>query len=314
MSVGRVSSDRLAVLVEAVLAGADRGELSAAAGVDLFVLDEAVDLYRAAGRAALDRGQERVWFQARVVPAEWDRAESVFAAQIGPHLDALDGGGWWFVRKYPCWRLRISTTDHAAASGVLERFTADGTIAGWKPGIYEPETTAFGGSTAMGIVHDLFCADSRGVLSYSQVVDAPAGRRELSLLLIRTLQQHAGLDWFESADVFDRVAALRPVDEVNPARVERAANQARPLLAADKTRLDRLFSTGEPLAVAAAWRAAFAAAGTRLGLAAADGRLDRGLRAILAHIVIFHWNRLGMSGSTQGLLARAAAAAMFPPD
>ena len=30
------------------------------------------------------------------------------------------------------------------------------------------------------------------------------------------------------------------------------------------------------------------------------------------HVVIFHWNRLGLSVTTQGLLARAATAAFLP--
>ena len=60
----------------------------------------------------------------------------------------------------------------------------------------------------MTVVHDLFCADSRGALRYAVQQTPQLGRRELSLLLIRALQQHAGLDWFEAGDVFDR--GLRP--------------------------------------------------------------------------------------------------------
>ena len=58
--------------------------------------------------------------------------------------------------------------------------------------------------------------------------------------------------------------------------------------------------------------AAFIRAGKLLGEAAATNRLDRGLRATLAQIVIFHWNRLGLSASAQGILAHAAKAATLP--
>jgi thiopeptide-type bacteriocin biosynthesis protein len=67
-----------------------------------------------------------------------------------------------------------------------------------------------------------------------------------------------------------------------------------------------------PIAFAAPWLAAFINAGRQLGDAAVTGTLDRGLRSILAQIVIFHWNRLGLSAHSQGILAHAAKAATLP--
>src|SRR5262249_28985855 len=55
------------------------------------------------------------------------------------------------------------------------------------------------------------------------------------------------------------------------------------------------------------WCAAFADAGRQLGAATSDGTLRRGIRDVLAHHVIFHWNRLGLSTAVQGILASAAA-------
>lgn len=40
--------------------------------------------------------------------------------------------------------------------------------------------------------------------------------------------------------------------------------------------------------------------------------LTRGLRALLAHTVIFHWNRFGLPATTPGILARAATAIYLP--
>ncbi|GAA0490576.1 hypothetical protein Ade02nite_23770 [Paractinoplanes deccanensis] len=305
-----VNPGQLAQRVEAVLAGT-AVEHSAVDGIDLT---DAVETYRAAGRAALDCRQERAWFQARITWPEWVDAESVFAAHVAPRLDDVrDGPAWWFLRKYPHWRLRVRTCDHRAVETLLDDLSSAGTIAGWQPGIYEAETAAFGGEVAMAIVHDLFCADSRGVLTYARQHTPPLGRRELSLLLLQALNRHAGLDWFEIGDVFARVAQMRPTpaDHDTPG-IDALAAKVHPVLASDITTEMPLFTRGGPVAYAADWLAAFIQAGRLLGEAAATGRLDRGLRAALAQIVIFHWNRLGLPAHTQGILAHAAKAATLP--
>jgi thiopeptide-type bacteriocin biosynthesis protein len=86
----------------------------------------------------------------------------------------------------------------------------------------------------------------------------------------------------------------------------------RPLLTIPVEADTRLFSPEGPVGCAAPWLTGFIQAGQRLGDAATTGRLDRGLRATLAHIVIFHWNRLGLSAQAQGILAHAAKAAILP--
>jgi thiopeptide-type bacteriocin biosynthesis protein len=73
-----------------------------------------------------------------------------------------------------------------------------------------------------------------------------------------------------------------------------------------------LFTPSGPIAHAAPWLAAFRTAGRQLGDDATNGHLDRGLRAILTHVVIFHWNRFGLSAASQSILARAAATALLP--
>ena len=182
----------------------------------------------------------------------------------------------------------------------------------WWPTVYEPETAAFGGPAGMHAAHDLFCADSRGALDYARRPAPGLGRRELSILLISALLRAAGLDWFEHGDVFDRVAQLRPTPPAaDTGRVDALANSVRTLLAVPTSR-SALFAAGGPIAYTAPWLAAFKAAGHQLGTAAADGRLNRGVRAVLAHVLIFHWNRLGLSATTQGILARAAVDATLP--
>ena len=305
------SADQLAERVEAVLAGTAL-ERSA---VDDLDLTEAVETYRAAGRAALGRRHERTWFHARLSWPHWADAERAFAAHVAPRLDHLDAGGtaWWFLRKHPHWRIRVRASDHPVVEVLLDDLVAAGTITGWRPGVYEPETAAFGGQDAMTVVHDLFCADSRGVLTYARQHTPGLGRRELSLLLIQGLTRHAGLDWFETGDVFHRIARVRPAPaDGDTARVDTLAAKLRPLLAIAVTPDMPLFAPGGPVAHAAPWLAAFIQAGQQFGDAAAANRLDRGLRATIAQIVIFHWNRLGLSARSQGILAHAATAATLP--
>ncbi|GAA3948296.1 hypothetical protein Aau02nite_11540 [Amorphoplanes auranticolor] len=297
--------------MEAVLAGT-AVERSAVNGVDLT---DAVETYRAAGRAALQLRHERAWFQARITPTDWPSMEATFAERVAPRLNQLDAGhaAWWFLRKHPDWRLRVRTDHHHAVAAALDDLVAACTIDGWRPSIYEPETAAFGGENAMTVVHELFCADSRGVLTYAVQQTPKLGRRELSLLLIRALQQHAGLDWFEAGDVFDRVAQMRPIPaETDTERVLTLATQMRPLLAVEVRPDMPLFAPTGPVAFAAPWLSAFIHAGRHLGDAATTGSLDRGLRSILAQVVIFHWNRLGLSAHAQGALAHAAKAAVLP--
>jgi thiopeptide-type bacteriocin biosynthesis protein len=306
-----LSAGHLAERVEAVLAGVTL-EQSAVDDVDLA---DAVEIYRAAGRAALRRQLERAWFQARLTLTEWASTEATFAEQVAPRLDQLDGGraAWWFLRKYPDWRLRVHTDDHHAIQLLLDDLVVAGAIDRWRPSIYEPETVAFGGNRATAIVHHLFCADSRGVLTYARQPTPGLGRRELSLLLIQALQQHAGLDWFETGDVFGQVALLRPAPADGDAqRLATLTTKLRPLLTVAVDADHPLFASRGPVGYAAPWLAAFIRAGQELGDAAAGNRLERGLRATIAQIVIFHWNRLGLSAHAQGILAYAATAATLP--
>jgi thiopeptide-type bacteriocin biosynthesis protein len=297
--------------VEAMLAGTAL-DCPAVDGIDIT---DAVETYRTAGRAALHHRHDRTWFQARLAWPDWANAEPAFATLVAPRLDQLGDGNadWWFLRKYPHWRLRVRAPDHRPVQSLLDDLVTAGTITSWQPGIYEPETAAFGGGHAMTIIHNLFCADSRGVLTYAGQRTPALGRRELSLLLIRALHQHAGLDWFEAGDVFARVAEMRPDPGADDAtRVDTLATKLRPLLAVAVTVDMPLFAPGGPVAHAAPWVAAFIRAGQELGEAAAANRLDRGLRAVIAQVVIFHWNRLGLSAQAQGILAHAAKTAALP--
>lgn len=305
----------LAAAVLAVLAGADPEAVAAQNDLDLNDLDDAARIYQAAGLAALERHAEDSWYQVRVQFADWSAAEAVAATALGPALDRLrDDGqvtGWWFLRKHPCWRLRLFHADIAAVDRVLDELAGTGVIERWWPTVYEPETAAFGGTAGMDTVHDLFRADSAGVLDYLRQDTPGLGRRELSVLLLSGLMRAAGLDTFECGDVFGRVARLRPAS-TDMARIGKLVDNVRVLLSIQGLADSELFTPGGPVAHATPWLAGLHAAGEQLGHDAGSGRLDRGLRAVLTHVVIFHWNRFGLSAASQGLLAHAAAIALLP--
>ncbi len=300
-----------------VLARADPRAVAARHALGLADLDDAVATYQAAGLAALERRADDTWYQVRVQFTDWAAAETVAATTLGPALDQLRTDeavtGWWFLRKHPCWRLRLLHADATAVDRVLDELTGAGVLSRWWPTVYEPETAAFGGLTGIDIVHELFCADSAGVLDYLRQDTPGLGRRELSILLLSGLTHAAGLDTFERGDVFDRVARLRPAPtDADAERMDTLVENVRLLLSITDLADSELFTPSGPVAHAAPWLTALCAGGERLGHDAAAGRLERGLRAILTHVVIFHWNRFGLSATSQGILASAAATALLP--
>jgi thiopeptide-type bacteriocin biosynthesis protein len=294
-----------------ILAGTPLDEVAHAAGMPTTVLARAVDRYRRAGRGALDDlAAGGAWSQYYIEFTHWHDAEQAAARHVLPALRDIDG--WWFIRKYPCWRLRVPGTDddpHLVAA--LDTLTDDGVLRRWRPGIYEPETAAFGGDQAMTHAHTLFGADSRAILD--QATDSqPLGRRELFLLLCTTLMRGAGLESYEQGDVWTRVAHERPLPIDTPAgRLENMAGDLRRLLAADTTPQGPLFGADATLSGAAPWADAFRLLGTHLGAASRSGALERGLRDVLSYHVLFHANRLGLDARTQGILAHAARTAVL---
>lgn len=247
-------------------------------------------------------------------------AEHIATTVLAPALAAAQNDGvlhgWWFIRKYPSWRWRYIPDDPTShlVEDLLETLAVDDRIANWTRGIYEPETLAFGGSAGMHVAHDLFHQDSQHLLLAPAFADsAPLGRRELAVLLCSVLMRSAGLDWYEQGDVWAKVADLRPTPTL-PAEDDAAARlrAMNRLMTADIRNLSHPDSNG-PLADYGAWLNAFETAGQALADLARHGRLRRGLRAIIAHHVIFHANRMGLSVRDQSTLAALATRNVFDP-
>ncbi|MYV98367.1 thiopeptide-type bacteriocin biosynthesis protein [Streptomyces sp. SID3343] len=304
-----------------VLAGGSLDEAATEAGLPPAALAATADLYRQAGRQTLIRHNGScAWWQVYIEFTDWHTAEQTAAEHLMPALERAEEGGltaWWFMRKHPCWRLRVlprpddggAATSHLAAT--LDALTHRGVIRRWRPGTYEPETAAFGGDEAMTHAHTLFAADSRAVLGLTGRPVA-LGRRELSVLLCGILMRAAGLEWYEQGDVWHRVALERPLPaDVPTDRLRHMAGDLRQLLLADTTPDGPIFATAGSMPSAAPWGDAFRQAGRHLRDAADSGTLGRGLRDILSYHVIFHNNRLGLPARTQSVLAHAARIAIL---
>jgi thiopeptide-type bacteriocin biosynthesis protein len=264
------------------------------------------------------------WQQANITFPDWNGAEQTALADLVPLLTAAKADGlisaWFFIRKRPVWRVRYCpvVSDDSTQAGIGQRFdrlAASGHLLGWTSSVYEPEVHAFGGTEAMDAAHRFFHRDSKHVLGYlaSQGRAGPSHRRELSLLLSTLLMRAARQDWYEQGDIWARVAAHReqsPSTEPGDPRGNLIV-AARRLLSADG---DYQFGHDTPLTRFSGWADAYRAAGRELADLNASGHLRRGLRDVLAHHVIFAWNRLGLPSATQAILATAAKTVVFGPD
>ncbi|WP_399932205.1 methyltransferase, FxLD system [Streptomyces kanamyceticus] len=252
------------------------------------------------------------WPQRLIRFADWDRAETTAVQYLLPVLIDLepDLGQWSFLRKFPSWRVRYRPAGPDSSKGLdaaLDELVAAGVLASWKRGIYEPEETAFGGPAAMKVAHTLFHYDSHHLLdamAREQAATGPGlGRRELGVLLLSVAMRAAGLDWYEQGDVWARVAAERRGDNArHPQRHKAAVHR---LMTVDVSATSSSVTEGG-LAPLADWIATFEWFGQQLADLNHQGCLERGLRAVIAHHAIFHWNRLGLPAQDQHTLSTLA--------
>lgn len=314
-----IDVDTVEAAVWTVLGGEHTNDAALTAGLDPFTLAEAATTYRQAGRAALQQAATDSWKHLYIEFTDWARAEDTFTEHILPTLLRLRNTAqvrsWWFLRKHPCWRLRLLTPPGTVLpvelTDALNDAARRGCLNGWRPGIYEAETAAFGGAEAMNAVHELFAADSIATLTIRPTIK-DVGERELSILLTSAMARAAGLEWYEQGDLWDRVAAERPLPRAVPHAMQAQMSKSLlPLVRADTSPSSALFTPGSPLHPAASWIAAFRTAGRQLGTASRSGIVQRGLREVLSYVVIFHWNRLGLTAGTQAALAAAARNAFF---
>lgn len=259
------------------------------------------------------------WQQHNVTFTDRETRTRAITERLGPALlaaeDAGQIDGWWFMNKQP-WPLRYRAPQASPlVQSALNDLVDDGTAKTWLPGIYEPESAAFGGTLSMEGAHDLFHQDSRHLLTYQQSSGPGPGQlggREITVLLLSTLMRAANLDWFEQGDVWAKAAALRPPPTaLNPDRATALITAMRRLMTVDT---HSLHGPEGPLDGHAEWLSAFERTGTTLAYLNTTGRLTRGVRAVIAHHVIFHANRAGIAPDEQSVLFTIAREAVMGSD
>ncbi|MFJ8844629.1 methyltransferase, FxLD system [Streptomyces cyaneofuscatus] len=252
------------------------------------------------------------WHQHNITFIDRDSARHAIDEHVGPTLITAETAGqltaWWFMNKQP-WPLRyLADEPSPIIESLLSDLVGEGAVVSWLPCVYEPESEAFGGSDAMDTAHGLFHSDSRHLLTYRPSPDH-LGRKETAVLLASAMMRSAGLDWFEQGDVWAKVANLRPVTSaLSPARVAELTPFVRKLMSADAHALSL---RNGPLHGHGAWVTAFERTGATLARLAQRGALTRGLRAVIAHHIIFHANRAGLLRDDQSALSNIAREAVM---
>lgn len=304
--------------VLAVLGGEPLEEAARRTGVSSPYLAEDVERYRAAGRAALE-ARPHGWQQVSVQFQDYPAAAGAFRVYLLPALRTGPVGAWWFVRKFPHWRLRVSPVAGASAEDAaghiaeaLDSAVSWGVVKEWRPGPYEPETIAFGGPVGMELAHDLFHGDSAGILAYlhhySDNREGMLDGKSTSLLAMTLMMRAARLEFGEQGDVWGQVEHQRPLAADVP--LDAVRTMVAPLRRLLLTDAGPLLADG-PLTPIQPWIAHLERSGRNLADASTAGRLVLGLRGILARHVIFHWNRMGFTTRQQSIWSRAAREAVL---
>ncbi|MFF7308368.1 thiopeptide-type bacteriocin biosynthesis protein [Streptomyces sp. NPDC008137] len=222
------------------------------------------------------------WFRLREAVARWEDEGLV--------------SRWWFLHKPPGIRLRLESPD----PGALRRAMADAPPPARLPGlrttgVYEPETYRFGGPAGLDLAHTHCAADSRLAVSWHTCSDDGGALLVplVGLVTAQTLLSRIADDADELRDLWLRLDhALRTVlgphvAPDGPPYVNSAG--AASLLAG------RVPVTGDAVADTYLVRARRWAA--RTGDAAALLRRAQGfpVRAWATALVLFHWNRWGLT-------------------
>ncbi len=218
-----------------------------------------------------------------------------------------------FIRKPPGLRLRFEPAagrgDPAAAiARGLDGLNARRLVRRWTPAAYEPEAYKFGGSSALQATHTLFDTDTRAWWRWDGL--HRAGRTSvhpmlLSATVLSDLFQQCVDAPEEVWDVWCRLAALHG-DAAAPAG---AADAAAPAWCLED--LAVRVNAAEQV-VARRYASAHRAFARRLRAIRSRGQLLHGVRPILPHVAITHWNRFGFALPERALMYTAMRQAWSP--
>lgn len=278
------------------------------------------DRFVAAGLAALAaRDDAATWVQRGVgLPDDPERRRVLYGRVAALVRDRLADGtarNAFFLHKPPGLRLRLQ---RAAAGGDLDD-VVDRALTSWQDaglvgtvehGVYEPESTLFGGPRSMEFVHALFTVDSLVWL------DRHAGPRGadaspawlVSLAALRSVLTGLEITGWEDLGVWAEVRdrAGRRLADDDRATYAGSADAVRDVW----TRRDLIpLLLDATAATAVAEHEAALLDGARRWLAGYFTRpgVAVGPRAAVAMYVVFHWNRGGLTPTEQALVAEALA-------
>lgn len=305
------------IALDADDAGAPEAGLADGGLADAGLVDLTREYAAAAMRQArLDAAEAEPWLYFRIGVAAGDGNRTV-AARIAPRLNGDDARGairsWWWLNKADrlgsAVRLRIllRREDRAAARDAVIARVREGVVTPLSVLRYEPELCLFGGPAGMSIAHTHFAEDSRFLVNWMRDGDparTPTLPDGVTAALSLRLLQASGLDLFETWDVFARVLDKRRPWAGPAALVERYRTMARDILRAGTDAVFRLYP-GAQRTHLDTYRAALTDIGSSLSRTYSEGRLECGLRELLAPVILFQWNRAGLSGRRQGALAQA---------
>ncbi|MFD9824246.1 thiopeptide-type bacteriocin biosynthesis protein [Streptomyces violascens] len=257
------------------------------------------------------------WLHYGVVPAPSVRAK--FYAELrstAQELLAADEGAadFFFLHKPPGLRVRfrVPGPERAGVDRLLRerltRWRSGGLLLDWTGGVYEPEEYLFGGPVSLRSVHRIFTADSLAWLGFHRSGLGSRAAWAMSLVMVRDLLDALDIVGWEDLDVWDRLrrqTGRRYADGAEPP--EEAERIAEALRAgwADPGTLARRLPAGA-VEYAEEFRRAVVAAGERWrGDYFTVGDPAVGPREAAAFVIVFHWNRAGLSLVRQTLIAEA---------
>lgn len=219
--------------------------------------------------------------------------------------------GWWFLVKTDMLgcavrlRIQVDTAARPDADAVIKRWSAAHqlTVSRLK---YEPEFCLFGGKGGIDIAHAMFHLDSEFVtgLPARDNADDRLVSTGLSIICALQLLRSVRLDVFECWDVFAQILGKRPSSAADKARHAPVCDQMKAVIARHY-RFD-LAQVEAPLRhTLETYFNGLGAAGAALERLNYAGGLHCGLREFTAAILIFCWNRAGLSFVAQRTLAQA---------
>lgn len=267
-----------------------------------------------AGVSPAERAESAgAWVQIGIAPARecWRRVYSDLFSLASQLLEDSLVSNFFYMNKPPGLRVRFQTgPDQRQSLGTALRervggWQAEGIAERVTGGVYEPEQTLFGGPESMRHVHRLFTIDALAWLAFYG--SSPCPPWAFSLALIDGLLDGLGvIDW-EDLDVWERIR--RQAHRTLPASLPagRAGAAASGLQAAWAERADFIASLpGEAAALVSKYRPLLEAAALEWSneyFLGADASI--GPREAAAFFIIFHWNRGGLPGATQAIIATA---------